>query len=182
MSVTTIARRYGEALADAAIARNQVNEVETDMRALAEIMKSNRELHDLFASPIVSQRDKGKVLDAIISRGRPAQMTANLLRAMLNNYRLHYLSEVYAQFHRIINERRGIVVAEVTTAQPIQPSEQALLSRRLEEMTGKQVQFQFKTDSSLIGGVVTRIGSVVYDGSVRTQLQEIKQQLKQGNR
>ena len=182
MSVMTIARRYAEALADAAIARNQVEEVDREARAFAEMMRSNRELHDLFASPIVSQGDKGKVLDALIARSRPGQMTANLLRAMLNNYRLQHMGEMYEQFRRIINERAGVVVAEVTTAQPIGSAEQASLSRRLQEMTGKQVQFQFKTDPSLIGGVVTRIGSVVYDGSVRTQLQEIKQQLKTGDR
>jgi F-type H+-transporting ATPase subunit delta len=182
MSVTTIARRYAEALADAAIARNQVEQIDGEARAFAEMMRSNSELRDLFASPIVSQRDKGKVLDALINRARPGSMTANLLRAMLNNYRLQYMGEMYEQFRRIINERAGVVVAEVTTAQPIGPSEQASLSRRLEQMTGKQVQFQFKTDPSLIGGVVTRIGSVVYDGSVRTQLQEIKQHLKAGDR
>ena len=182
MSVTTIVRRYAEALADAAIAHSQVEPIDADVRAFVEVMRDSRELYDLFASPIVSQRDKSKVLDAIINRVRPNPMTANLLRAMLNHYRLHYLSEMYEQFRRIINERAGVVVAEVTTAQPLAQAEQALLSRRLEAVTGKQVQFQFKTDPELIGGVVTRIGSVVYDGSVRTQLQEIKQQLKQGDR
>lgn len=182
MSVTTIARRYAEALADAAIARGQVAQIDSDVRAFVDLMRDSRELYDLFASPIVSQRDKSKVLDTIISRTRPNQMTANLLGTMLNNYRLHYLSEMYEQFRRIINERAGVVVAEVTTAQPLGQTEQAQLSRKLEGMTGKQVQFQFKTDPELIGGVVTRIGSVVYDGSVRTQLQEIKQKLKTGDR
>ncbi len=182
MSVTTIARRYAEALADVALARNQVEQMDADLRTFAEMMRTSRDLHDLFASPVVSQRDKGKVLDAIINRAQPGPMTANLLRTMLTNYRLHYLSETYDQFRRIINERTGVVVAEVTTAQPIGPAEQASLGRRLQQMTGKTVEFQFKTDPSLIGGVVTRIGSVIYDGSVRTQLQEIKQQLKAGNR
>lgn len=182
MSVITVARRYAEALADAAIARGQVEAIDSDVRAFVEVMRDSRELYDLFASPIVSQHDKSKVLDAIIDRTRPNPMTANLLRTMLNNYRLHHLSEMYDQFRRIINERAGVVVAEVTTAQPLGQSEQAQLSRKLEGMTGKQVQFQFKTDPELIGGVVTRIGSVVYDGSVRTQLQGIKQKLKTGDR
>ncbi len=182
MSVTTIVRRYAEALADAAIAHTQVEQLDADVRAFVEMMRASRELYDLFASPTVSQHDKSKVLDAIINRVRPNPMTANLLRTMLNHYRLHYLSEMYEQFRRIINERAGVVVAEVTTAQPLAQAEQALLSRKLEGMTGKQVQFHFKTDPELIGGVVTRIGSVVYDGSVRTQLQLVKQQLKEGDR
>jgi F-type H+-transporting ATPase subunit delta len=106
-------------------------------------------------------------------------MTANLLNTLLRHYRLHHLEAIYRQFQREINERRGMVLAEITTAAPVNRTEQDALGNRLREMTGKQVQLQFKTDPALIGGVVTRIGSVVYDGSIRTQLQTVKQRLKQ---
>lgn len=181
MSVIAIARRYAEALADVAIARNQVAQTDAEVRTFAEMISDSRELYDLFASPIVSQTDKARVLDVLIARTRPGQMVANLLRTMLGHYRLHHLDVVYEQFRREINERSGTVLAEVTTAQPVGPAEQERLSRELATMTGKRVQFEFKTDSSLIGGVVTRIGSVVYDGSIRTQLQEIKHRLKEGD-
>lgn len=180
MSVIAIARRYAEALADVATERNQVKKIDDDVRVFAEMISSSRELHDIFASPIVSKTDKLRVLEALITRMRPDQMTANLLRTMLSHDRLHYLAEVYEQFRRAMNEREGLIVAEVTTAVEVARKEQDNLGRTLEQMTGKRVEFKFKTDPSLIGGVVTRIGSVVYDGSVRTQLQEIKQQLKQG--
>ncbi|MEK6325720.1 MAG: ATP synthase F1 subunit delta [Acidobacteriota bacterium] len=180
MSVIAIARRYAEALADVATARNQVEQIDNAVRVFAEMMKASRELHEMFASPIVSQTDKLRVLEALIARVRPDQMTANLLRTMLSHYRLHYLAEVYEQFRRELNERKGLIIAEVTTAAEVGRSEQEKLGRTLEQMTGKRVEFKFKTDPSLIGGVVTRIGSVVYDGSVRTQLQEIKEQMKQG--
>jgi len=87
---------------------------------------------------------------------------------------------MYEQFRREMNKRKGLVVAEVTTASEVGASEQERLGITLEKMTGKRVEFKFKTDPSLVGGVVTRIGSVVYDGSVRTQLREIKERLKQG--
>ena len=180
MSVIAIARRYAEALADVATARNQVEQIDNEVRIFAEMMKSSRELHDTFASPIVSQTDKLKVLEALISRTQTGPMTANLLRTMLSHYRLHHVAEVYEQFRREMNERKGLIVAEVTTATQVGAAEQAKLGRTLEQLTGKQVEFKFKTDPSLIGGVVTRVGSVVYDGSVRTQLQEIKERLKRG--
>ncbi len=180
MSVVAVARRYAEALADVATDHNQVEHIDNEVRVFAEMMKSSRELHDTFASPIVSQSDKLKVLEALLARTSTGQLTANLFRTMLSHYRLHHVAEVYEQFRREINERKGLIVAEVTTAVEVGASEQAKLGRTLEEMTGKQVEFKFKTDPSLIGGVVTRIGSVVYDGSVRTQLQEIKEKLKQG--
>jgi len=181
MSVIAIARRYAEALADVATARNQVDKIDNDVRVFSEMVTSSRELRDLFASPIVSKTDKLRVLEALIQRMRPDQMTANLLRTMLSHNRLQHLAEVYEQFRRTMNERKGLIVAEVTTAAEVGPAEQENLGRTLERMTGKRVEFKFKTDSSLIGGVVTRIGSVVYDGSVRTQLQEIKEQLKHGD-
>src|SRR5215813_11262131 len=180
MSVTAVARRYAEALADVAIAHNQVESIDRELRAFSELIRSNRELYEVFASPIVSQTDKLKVLEALVSRLALGKLTANLLRALLSNYRLQYAPEVYEQFRRELNERKGLVTAEVTTA-AVGAVEQAKLGRTLEKMTGKRVEFKFRTDPALIGGVVTRIGSVVYDGSVRTQLAEIKEKLKQGD-
>ena len=182
MSATTVARRYAEAMADVAIARNQVDQIDAELRTFAEMLRQSRELAQVFASPVLPQADKGKVLEALIARTRPGTFTANLLRTMLTNYRLPLVAEVYEQYRRIINERRGVVVAEVTTAQPLAQAEQAQLGQRLQAITGKRVEFQFKTDPAVIGGVVTRIGSVIYDGSVRTQLQEIEQRLKTGTR
>ena len=182
MSATTIARRYAEAMADVAIAHNVVDQIDGELRIFAEMLRQSRELVNVFASPVLPQSDKSKVLEALIARARPSAFTANLLRAMLTNHRLPLVPDVYEQYRRLINARRGVVVAEVTTAQPLNAQEQAQLSQRLQTMTGKQVKFQFKTDAALIGGVLTRIGSVVYDGSVRTQLQAIEQRLKAGTR
>jgi F-type H+-transporting ATPase subunit delta len=182
MSATTIARRYAEAMADVAIGHNVVDQIDGELRIFAEMMRQSRELLNLFASPVLPQRDKSKVLEALIARTRPGTYTANLLRTLLINQRLSLMAEVYEQYRRRINERRGVVVAEVTTAEPLASADQAQLSQRLQSITGKRVEFQFKTDAALIGGVVTRIGSVVYDGSVRTQLQGIYQQLKSGTR
>lgn len=181
MSVITMARRYAEALAEVAIAHNQVEPIDRELRVFAEMMKSSRELRDTFANPIVSQSDKLKVLEALIARTAAGKLTANLLRTLLNHYRLHHVAEVYEQFRREMNERRGLIIAEVTTASDVGAPEQAKLGRTLEQMTGKRVEFKFRTDPSLVGGVVTRIGSIVYDGSVRTQLQGIKERLKQGD-
>lgn len=179
MSVIAIARRYAEALADISVARNQVDLIEQEVGVFARLMSDNRELHDVFASPVVSQSDKARVLDAIIEKTSPGQITANLLRMLQRNYRLHHLEAIYQKFQREINERRGMMLAEVTTASPIGRAEQDALASRLREITRKQVQLQFKTDPEIIGGVVTRIESVVYDGSIRTQLQVVKQRMKQ---
>jgi F-type H+-transporting ATPase subunit delta len=178
--VLAISRRYAEALADVALANDQVELLDSEVGAFARMMRDSRELYDAFASPVISLDDKGRVLEALIARLKPSAKTANLLRTMLRHYRLHNLPEVHEQYRNAINRRRGIALAEVTTASPISQAEQETLRGKLKELTGKQVQVDFKTDSSLIGGVVTRIESVVYDGSIRTQLQAVKQRLKEG--
>lgn len=182
MSVTTVARRYAEAVADVAVARQQVDQIDGELNAFAQMLKTSRELYEVFASPILSSDQKSRVLEALLERAKPSPATANLLRAMLKNYRLHLLGAVYEQYRREINERQGIAIAEVTTAAPLAATEQELLRRQLQEVAGKQVQLQFKTDPEIIGGIITRIGSVAYDGSIRTQLQTIKQRLKTGDR
>ncbi len=118
------------------------------------------------------------MLDALIARTQASEWTANLLRVMLRNYRLHHIETVCEQFRQQINNRRGVVAAEITTAAPASAEDQAILGRKLQELTGKQVQVRFVTDASLIGGAVARVGSVIYDGSIKTQLQAIKNKMK----
>ena len=180
MSAVAIARRYGEALADVAMAHNQVEPIGAEVLAFSGLMRTSAELYVVFASPVVSQDEKSRVLEAIMSRLGLGTLTSNLLRTMLRHYRLHHLEAVHEQFRRAINKRRGISEAEVTTAVAVSPAEQSVLITRLQEITGKKVEVKFTTDPALIGGVVTRIESVVYDGSIRTQLQTVKQRLKEG--
>jgi F-type H+-transporting ATPase subunit delta len=176
--MSAAARRYAEALADVAFERGQTIEIEQELGGYAELFATNRELYDTFASPIVSQREKRKILDAVIDQTQPGEVTANLLQLLLHNYRLHEIVSVHREFRRAVNRREGVVPAEVTTAAPIDQAEQRLLVRQLEDLTGKRVEARFASDPALIGGVITRLGSVVYDGSIRKRLETIKQQLK----
>jgi len=180
MSVHTVARRYADALAEVAIERDQLETIDAEVRAFTELVQSNRELHDVFASPIVSNDEKRRVLMAVLERTRPGTIAANFLRTLAENGRLQYLGAVYGQFRVRINERLGIVPVEVTTAAVLGPEQRRALEQRIEQVTGKRIRVEFHTDAGLIGGVVTQIGSVVYDGSVRTQLQAFKTRLKTG--
>jgi F-type H+-transporting ATPase subunit delta len=116
----------------------------------------------------------------LIARARVRPTTANFLQVLLRNHRLAHLSEITHSFARELDVRAGLVLAQVTTARTVTPQEQEALRARLAQMTGRNVYLQFAVDEELIGGVVTRIGSTVYDGSVRTRLQQIKQQMAEG--
>jgi len=181
MSLLSVSRRYAEALADVAISDSQVDVIGKELAQLAELFGPGSELRALFASPIISQADKKVILKTIVERAGPSNITANLLGLLLKHYRLQYLASVEEQFQREINKRRNILKPEITTAAPIAAAESERLSRELQELTGKTIQAEFKTDPALIGGAVTRMGSMVYDGSIRTQLHTIKNKLKKGD-
>jgi F-type H+-transporting ATPase subunit delta len=172
-----VARRYATALADVVTARGEAQEVKEELAAWAEMMQSNGQLLEVFRNPTIPYEQKRKVLDALIDRSRVRPATSNFLQVLLQNHRLAELSEVNKRFAQILDERSGVVSAEVTTARPVAQSSQEALRTKLTAMTGKSVRLSFTTDEELIGGIVTRIGSTIYDGSVRNQLQQVRERL-----
>jgi F-type H+-transporting ATPase subunit delta len=99
---------------------------------------------------------------------------------LLRNNRLTDLHEINDRFASVLEERSGHVAAEVTSARELSADQKGELKANLEKLTGKQVQLNFGIDQSIIGGVVTRVGSTVYDGSVKTQLENLREELVNG--
>ena len=177
MSSQAVARRYAVALADVVLAHGEAQEVREELAAWDALMRSNAELLETFSHPAINYEQKSAVLEELIRRTRPRPTTANFLKVLLQNGRLADLSEVSTQFAQELDRRSGIVTAQVTTARPLSADAQEALSVRLGQLTGSRVRLQFEVDDELIGGVVTRIGSTLYDGSVRGRLQQIKQRM-----
>lgn len=173
----TVARRYATALADVVTARGGAQEVQRELIAWEMMMQSNEQLLEVFRNPTIPYEQKRKVLNALISRALVRPTTANFLQVLLQNQRLADLNEVNKRFAQILDERSGVVSAEVTTARPIPQTSQDALRAKLTALTGKDVRLSFATDEELIGGIVTRIGSTIYDGSVRNQLQQVKERM-----
>jgi F-type H+-transporting ATPase subunit delta len=177
LSVQTVARRYATALADVVVARGEAQDVQRELAAWEEMMQSSEQLLEVFRNPTIPYDQKRKVLNALIARAHVRQTTANFLQVLLQNQRLADLSEVNLRFAQILDERAGVVSAEVTTARPVPQSSQEALRAKLTELTGKRVRLNFTTDEEIIGGITTRIGSTIYDGSVRNQLQQVKERM-----
>ncbi|MDX2029606.1 MAG: ATP synthase F1 subunit delta [Blastocatellia bacterium] len=180
MSVNTIANRYARALADVIIERRETNEVIGELDAFARMMGGHAQLRDLFASPVIALERKRAVLDELLVRMKLRPTCENFLRLLVTNSRLHNLEQIMRALSREIDTRTNIVAAEVTTAREISEQEMALLRDKLKAATGKDVRLQFRTDPNIIGGVVTRIGSTVYDGSIKSQLAQMKRKLVAG--
>lgn len=180
MSIETVARRYGTALADVVEKSGETNVVQTELKFWEQLINSNTDLQNAFRNPVIAHHDKEKVLESLIERTKPSLTTANFLRVLLRNNRLAEISEINERFAGVLEERSGTVSAQITSARNLSEAEKAELRMNLQKLTGKTLNLNFQTNSEIIGGVVTRIGSTVYDGSIKTQLENLKQQLVNG--
>jgi F-type H+-transporting ATPase subunit delta len=177
MSVETIARRYASALADVVIKNGETETVQNELRSWEQMMASNEELKEVFSNPAIAHMSKEKVLEKLLDRAKPNKTTANFLRVLLRNNRLTELAEINRRFESVIAERSGQVTARVVSARPLGEAEKSEIRSGLEKLTGKTVNINYETDENIIGGVITTIGSTVYDGSVKTQLENLKKQM-----
>lgn len=173
----TIARRYAGALADVIIERGETAEVLTELQYWQTMIEQNPDLREVFSNPTVPYEQKRKVLNELIGLARVRPTTANFLQLLLKNQRISELAEINRRLAEELDERAGVVAARVTTARPISEDIRQTIHRRLRDMSGKNVRVDFETNTDIIGGLVARIGSTVYDGSIKTQLELLASKL-----
>jgi F-type H+-transporting ATPase subunit delta len=172
-----VARRYATALADVVVPRREQRAVQEELIGWESMIQSSELLQQVFSNPTVAYDQKRALLEEMIKRTKVLSATANFLRILLRNQRLAELSDINQRFAQVLDERSGVVAAHVTTARAVGEDIIKALHERLGTVTGKDVRLRFATDESLIGGIVTRIGSTIYDGSIRNQLQQLEAQL-----
>lgn len=171
MSIQAIARRYAGALADVIVERGEAGDVPKELAAWQAMIDENPQLREVFSNPTISYEQKRKVLNELINLSRVKSTTANFLQVLLKNQRITELEEINSRLAQVLDERAGVVAARVTTARAISEEIKENIQKRLRDLSGKQVRVDFETDTAIIGGLVARIGSTVYDGSIRTQLE-----------
>lgn len=173
MSLQTVARRYGTALADVAIERHEEREVQNELDQWAAMIESSPQLKEVFANPTVNYDQKRKVLEELIARTRVRETTASFLRVLLKNQRLAQLRDIAERYGHVLDDRAGVLAGSVTTARPIPEDLKKTLHETLSAATGYTVRLSFDTDEKIIGGMVARIGSTVFDGSVESHLERL---------
>ena len=172
-----VANRYARALADVVATSGDYRRVLQELQDFVSAYRDNLELQQVFASPAVALPQKMKVLEAIGQKLGQSTVTLNFLRVLLANYRMPLLEEAVQAYRKIANERLGIVQVTLSSASDLADTERESVAARFKELTGKQVEIEFRIDSELLGGIVAQIGSTVYDGSVRGNLARIREQL-----
>lgn len=177
MSSQSVSRRYGVALADVLSGSGQERTIQEELNSWEQMIRSNPELREALANPTVPYEQKRAVLNELIAKTKVSPITANFLQILLKNQRLTALGEINTRLATVLDDRAGAVAAHITTANPVNDETKRVLTEKLSGFTGKSVRLSFDVDDSLIGGIVTRVGSTVYDGSIRTQLDQMEKTL-----
>ncbi|MGD0975763.1 MAG: ATP synthase F1 subunit delta [Candidatus Korobacteraceae bacterium] len=176
--MSAVASRYARAFADVVLDKKlDAKQVTEELNAIVELYRSNLELRRVWESPAIPAEQKRRLLDAIIERSAMLRPVRNFVAVLIDHGRISEVEQIARQFQTELNHRLGIVEAEVTSARPLAEAESRELLAEVERVTGKRVSAEYKIDPSLIGGAAIRVGSTVYDGSVRGQLQKMKEQL-----
>lgn len=177
MSLRTSATRYARALLEVAIAESDPAKVEQGLASLVAAVTSHDEVRRILASPGLPVDTRRRIVEALAKKAGAEAPVVKLAVMLADRGRLELLPPLLDTYREHLLAHRNIVSASVRSATPLAADKVASLERSLAKLTGKQVQLEVATDPSLIGGLVARIGSTVYDGSIRTQLQKMKQQL-----
>jgi F-type H+-transporting ATPase subunit delta len=177
MSMRASAARYARALLDVTTTESDPVAAEADLAAFVDLVRSNSDLQRTFANPVVSAGAKRALVQQILDRMQPSAPVGKLLLLLATRGRLELVAEILDVYREQLMEHRQVIQAEVTTAAPLAAERIAELQQRLVKITGRTVTMTTKVDQAIIGGVVTRIGSTVYDGSIATQLAKVKHRL-----
>ena len=170
--------RYARSLAEVAFEQNVEDKVAEDLRILSGIFRQNPDVCKVFDSLAVPRDEKEKLLDALLAEYPVTKIAANFMRVLLERNRINSFQRIFELFLEIVNKRKGIVSAKIVTAAPLDKDGVGRIEKRLGNITGKTViAATVETDENLLGGIVVSVGNTIYDGSVRTRLDEMKRRL-----
>jgi F-type H+-transporting ATPase subunit delta len=180
MTVTGIASRYAHALVDAVTdPKSGIDAYRAlaDLREFVDAVRGSRDLEMVLLSPSVPPKRKRFVVKALAAKMGIGTLVSNFLQVLVDHRRIALLREIAPLASVFLDERMGFLRADVTTAAPISAAQQNEIAAILEQITGKRIRIEMAMEPDLIGGVIARVGSTVYDGSVRGQLRSLGERL-----
>lgn len=169
--------RYARSLTEIVFEENLEPEVTDNLKTYTEIFRAVPDLLEVFHTPAVPREKKETLLNDLMAQYPVNPVASNFLRILLQHNRILYFQQIFDSYLKLVNERKGIVSAKVTTAMPLSEQELSRLGERLSAATGKSVDVEPQTNADILGGLVVQLGSTIFDGSIKTQLAEIKRRL-----
>jgi F-type H+-transporting ATPase subunit delta len=175
MIAGSLARRYARALLDIGISKGVYEQLGKDLDVLGALYSGSRDLTEALTNPVFPMARRRAVLESVLERAAVSPITRNFLLLLLDRERMPYVPAIARELRLMVDERAGRVRAVVTSAAPLSAEHVASIQAALEKSSGKKVLLEKREDPSLLGGVVAKVGDVVYDGSVRTQLESMRE-------
>ena len=179
MIVGSIARRYARALFDLAVEQGRVEPWSDSLQTLQQAIDSSRELRDVLENPIYTREQRRAIVEKLVTALSLEREPANLVYLLAERGRLDHLHAIVDTFARFADQKLGRVRARITSAVPLDGEASRRIAERLSAATRATVLVESDVDPALLGGVVARVGSMTYDGSLRSQLEDLRRQLKQ---
>ncbi len=181
MARTAVARRYGKALFQIAREDDAVESVGAELDRLEEMVEELPELRDALFRPLHPVAQRRAALDAVAERLDTSASVKNFYAFLIDQRRIVDFPAIREEFGRLADEAEGRVPAHVVSARPLSDGECERLRRALNARTGRDVQLDVAVDEGLVGGIVARVGDVIFDGSIRTHLQQLRTNLMKGH-
>jgi F-type H+-transporting ATPase subunit delta len=180
MSTRASAARYARALFDVALLEGTLEQADRDLTTVASLLQQQTDLQAVLTNPAVPAARKRALLEVLVPRLELSAPVGKLLLLLADRDRFTMFPDLLDVFRERLREHQQVVEAEVTTAIPLSAEREAQLRQQLAQVTGRQVTLTTRVDPNLIGGAVTRIGTIVYDSSLASQLTKLRERLVAG--
>ena len=177
MAEYLIAERYAGALSAALSDPDQLDPAAESLAEISELFTEHHDLHSCLSNPAIDVDERQQVMDDVLTKLDVTEPVRRMMHELLRRGRMALLPHIAEAFHSFADERLNRITAQVTTRLPLTAEQELRLRESLSRYCGKTVRMKCSVDESLLGGVVTRLGGEIIDGSLRTRLENIKQAL-----
>lgn len=177
MPSSTAAARYAKALFGLAREEHRLSEVREEVEGLDALFRENDDLHQALLTPLHPADQRKAALRAVGERVSLSPLVAKFCSFLIDQRRLIDYAAIAAEFSRLADEDAGLLTAEVVSASTLDDRRRDRLRRALSERTGREVRIEASVDPSLLGGAIAKVGDLVFDGSIRTQLDQLRANL-----
>jgi len=177
----TIAKKYARALIELALEEKQLERCGREIESFGILIKENEQLWGLFTGPAGDVALRRSALDAVLAKTQYLGLVANFIRLLMDKERLALINDISRAYGRLLDEHQGKTKARLVSAAELSADEIAEVTKRLSAALKREIILETSVDPSLIGGAVAYVGGLIYDGSIRTQLSTIRDNLKKGH-
>jgi F-type H+-transporting ATPase subunit delta len=174
--MASVTNTYARAFADVVFdLRLDAGKTLEEAQSLSQLVASSRPLREVWAAPSIPAEQKRALLDAIVAREGSSRSVRNFVAVLIDHRRIKFLEPIVKEFEQELNRRMGYIEAEIISARELGQGERGALEAQVEKVTGRKARARYVHDGSILGGAIVKIGSTIYDGSVKGQLERIRE-------